>query len=211
MERTWLSGLILHDPHTNAFTLVSPDRGARDQRHDSAVLTLHINDILVCVTTSTPSARETGEAPVQADDAAMYSAVVARRLQWDSMLWQVPTLSLTGQAFLFTIALGADSSRWARIVACTLSIVMTILSMHLMSRHRQAEHTDAHWIEEYEVRRFGQSWHGRTWANHRNREEGSGLLARFKGFQVWMAGLSVFGLAAVVVLVLTAVRPSVLK
>lgn len=141
----------------------------------------------------------------------MYSAVAARRLQWDNMLWQVPTLSLTGQAFLFTIALGADSSRVARVVASTLSIVMTILSMHLMSRHRQAEHTDAHWIEDYEATRFGRSWHGRTWAHYRNREQGSGFLSRFKGFQVWTAGLSVFGLAAVLVLIITAVKPSIFE
>jgi hypothetical protein len=70
------------------------------------------------------------------------------------MLWQVPTLSLTGQAILFTIALGADSSRVARIVASVLAIVMTVLSMHLMSRHRQAEHTDAHWIESHEIERL---------------------------------------------------------
>ncbi|WP_146763196.1 hypothetical protein [Micromonospora noduli] len=158
-----------------------------------------------------PAARETHHAPAPPDDAVMYSAIAARRLQWDNMLWQVPTLSLTGQAFLFTIALGADSSRMARIVASTLAIVMTILSMHLMSRHRQAEHTDAHWIEDYELARFGRAWHGHAWAAHRNREQGSGLLSRFKGFQVWMAGLSVFGLAAAAVLIITAVKPSILK
>jgi hypothetical protein len=161
------------------------------------------------------STHPANETPLQTaarlDDAAMYSAVAARRLQWDNMLWQVPTLSLTGQAFLFTIALGPDSSRTARVVACTLSIVMTILSMHLMSRHRQAEHTDARWLEEHESTRFGRSWHGRTWATQRNREHGSGLLARFKGFQVWMGGLAVFGIAAVTVLVLTAFWPSILE
>ncbi len=140
----------------------------------------------------------------------MYSAVAARRLQWDNMLWQVPTLSLTGQAFLFTIALGHDSSRTARVVSCLLSIVMTILSMHLMSRHRQAEWTDAHWLEDYENRHFGTSWHGVTWATHRNRERGSGWLSRLPTFQVWMGGLAVFGLAAFTVLILTAFWPTLL-
>jgi hypothetical protein len=39
-----------------------------------------------------------------------------------------------------------DSRRLAEVVACILSIAMTILFMHLISRHRQAEH--ANWIEE---------------------------------------------------------------
>lgn len=144
-------------------------------------------------------------------DIAMYTAVAARRQQWDNMLWQVPTLSLTAQAFLFTIALGHESSRTARVIACILSIVMTVLSMHLMSRHRQAEHTDAHWLEAYEKTNFGRSWHGRAWAEARNREPGSGFLTRFKGFEVWMGGLSVFGVAAVVVLVLTLAQTDALK
>lgn len=38
-------------------------------------------------------------------DASGYAALAERRLQWDSLLWQVPVLSLTAQAFLFTIAL----------------------------------------------------------------------------------------------------------
>lgn len=45
------------------------------------------------------------------DDVAMYAVVAARRAQYHNMLWQVPTMSLTAQAFLFTIALGHDSSR----------------------------------------------------------------------------------------------------
>jgi hypothetical protein len=30
----------------------------------------------------------------------VYQAVAARRLQWDNLVWQVPVLSLTAQAFL---------------------------------------------------------------------------------------------------------------
>lgn len=141
----------------------------------------------------------------------MYAAVAARRTQWDNLLWQVPTLSLTGQAFLFTIALGPDSSRASRMIACTLSMVMTVLAMHLLSRHRQAEWTDAHWLEAYENNHFGWSHHGKAWAARRNQERGSGWLARFKGFQVWMSGLAAFGGAALFVLILTAFWPALLS
>lgn len=96
----------------------------------------------------------------------------ARRLQWDNLLWQVPVLSLTAQAFLLTIALSADSSRLARIVACSLSIVAAILAVQLMTRHRQAEIADAHWLAEYEAR-YSPSHvvHGPTWRARRDLQD----------------------------------------
>lgn len=91
---------------------------------------------------------------------------------------------------------------------------MTVLSMHLMSRHRQAEWTDAHWLEEYETRRFGTSWHGRTWAAKRIQERSpdwpSRFLSRFRGFEVWIGGLAIFGLAALTVLILAVFWPTLL-
>lgn len=80
----------------------------------------------------------------------VYSAVAARRQQWDNLVWQVPVLSLTAQAFLFTIAIGGDSQRIARVIASLLSLVVTFLCMTLMARHRQAEIMDAHWLEDFE-------------------------------------------------------------
>ena len=58
--------------------------------------------------TESPSTDESG----QADDAT-YGALATRRLQWDNLLWQVPILGLTAQAFLFTIALDPGSTRFA--------------------------------------------------------------------------------------------------
>ena len=46
-----------------------------------------------------------------------YMVVAARRTQFDQLVWQVPVLSLTAQAFLFSIALAGDASRAARVVA----------------------------------------------------------------------------------------------
>lgn len=48
-------------------------------------------------------------------------------------------LSLTAQAYLFSIVLGPDAARSARAIASVLSLLMTVLSLHLMARHRQAE------------------------------------------------------------------------
>jgi hypothetical protein len=49
-----------------------------------------------------------------ADEQIQYQVIGSRRQQFDNLLWQVPILSLTGQAFLFTIALTAGNSEFAR-------------------------------------------------------------------------------------------------
>lgn len=85
----------------------------------------------------------------------MYQAVAARRLQWDNLLWQVPVLSLTAQAFLFATALGADVHNWARALVALLSLIISVLSILLMGRHRQGELIDAHWLERYEQQVLG--------------------------------------------------------
>jgi hypothetical protein len=84
-------------------------------------------------------------------DRETYAIVAARRTQFDQLVWQVPVLSLTAQAFLFSIALSADASRTARVIASVLSLLMTVLSLHLIAKHRQAEVADSHWLEEYLV------------------------------------------------------------
>lgn len=51
------------------------------------------------------------QAATEATTVAMYQVVTGRRQAIDTMMWQVPSLSLTAQAFLLTISLGSDSSR----------------------------------------------------------------------------------------------------
>jgi disulfide bond formation protein DsbB len=150
-----------------------------------------------------------------------YAVVAARRTQFDQLVWQVPVLSLTAQAFLFSIALSGDATRTARAIASVLSLLMTILSLHLMAKHRQAEVADSHWLESYESQfkppAGGLPWpmHGPTWSRYRNSVDPKigllGVLSRFGGFQVWSWGLAIFGVAAVVVLLLTIIRPHILS
>lgn len=59
------------------------------------------------------------------DDHTVYSVVASRRLQWDNLLWQVPVLGLTAQAFLFTTALGSGD-RWSKVIASVLGGVMKV-------------------------------------------------------------------------------------
>jgi hypothetical protein len=135
------------------------------------------------------------------DDLAMYSVVAARRTQVDSTVWQVPAMSLTGQAFLLSIALASDTSRIARSLAATLAIVISVLSMQLMARLRRIEVTSAGWLEAYEQRRFGHTVHGVTVRDGLKTTKAGGLLANFRSFRIWMFGLSAFGIVGTVILV----------
>ena len=139
-----------------------------------------------------------------------YATIAARRTQFDQLVWQVPVLSLTAQAFLFSIALSADGTRTTRIIASLLSLVMTFLSLHLMVKHRQAEVADSQWLEAYE-KEFpapvgAPKWpmHGRSWADYRSSVDPNigrlGGLSKLTGFRIWSWGLSAFGMAAIVVL-----------
>lgn len=162
-------------------------------------------------------------------DPRLYDMVAQRRLQWDSLLWQVPVLSLTAQAFLLTIALAPDSKQFPRALASALGFVAAVLAMHLMSRDRQAEITDAHWLRDYEQANFGVSFSGRPWQEARARVEVLGhahdaapptraltfmlrpvanALARYGGFVVWMFGFALFAVASAVNFVITFVAPN---
>jgi hypothetical protein len=55
---------------------------------------------------------------------------------YTTLLWQVPVLGLTAQAFLLTIALGSQISDGARIAASGLSIIIACASWWLMHSQR---------------------------------------------------------------------------
>lgn len=138
-------------------------------------------------------------------DHAQYQVIAARRLQWDNLVWQVPVLSMTAQAFLFAIAL-SHGDRLNRVIAAGLSLVLTFLSITLMGRHRQAELTDADWLDRYEQVHFPSSLHGESFQVARQGQHvGTGLVERLvplpRGFRTWVIGLSLFGVAALVALV----------
>jgi len=143
--------------------------------------------------------------------------VAARRTQSDAQLWQVPALSLTAQAFLFTIALAPESRPIARIISCSLSIVSALLAIELMTRWRQAEIADAEWLESYDHTHFAPSarMHGQSWRDRRNATDAdAGLfspLRRLPAFLSWSIGLLLFAVAAVVILVLTLLEPGLLE
>lgn len=138
------------------------------------------------------------------DQHLRYQVVAARRLQWDNLVWQVPVLGLTAQAFLFVTALDGGS-RHAKVVASLLSIMTAVLCVTLMARHRQGELADAHWLEAYERDHFGAPVHGPSFKGRRDPHDlHAGLVGRlvpsWPGFITWVVGMILFAAAGVVAL-----------
>jgi hypothetical protein len=160
---------------------------------------------------------------------AIYEALVQRRLARDTMMWQAPVLSLTAQAFLFTIALGAGTSPAARYMAATLAIVVSAMSIQLMCKHRYHRELDEVFLRELEKNEelayaIGVVPHaGRRDLQAASERLGGDPLPR-RGLRrweariipvssatVWLSGLALFGAAAVAVLFLTALSSGTLK
>jgi hypothetical protein len=87
---------------------------------------------------------EYAEKPSDADKtvfAALLGVYSAQYASYTTLLWQVPALSLTAQAFLLTIALDG-SSKPSKALAAGLSIIIALASVRLM--HDQRGHAINH-------------------------------------------------------------------
>lgn len=68
--------------------------------------------------------------------AALLAVYAGQFGSYTTLLWQVPALSLTAQAFLFTIALAKDVNPGARVLTGILSVVTSLMSIYLIFSHR---------------------------------------------------------------------------
>jgi hypothetical protein len=143
----------------------------------------------------------------------LYQAVADRHLQHDNLLWQVPAVSLTAQAFLFSISMGAGNDAVARIASSLLALNVSIISIMLMASHRLAARKDVLWLERFEQNELAAG----TWGAHgtafETQQDIADLDAGWVGnlipmrqmFTVWVVGLACFGLAAVFMILRTLV------
>ena len=79
-----------------------------------------------------------GPAEVQTADQliSLLSVYADQYASYTTLLWQVPALSLTAQAFLLTIALGHSNGIAAKVTAAALSAVISAASYTLMQNQR---------------------------------------------------------------------------
>lgn len=124
----------------------------------------------------------------------MYQVVAARHVGIDQMVWQVPGIALTAQAFLMAIGLGPGAGQLARLSSGLLSVVIAFMSVELLMRHRLSAIADAVWLEMFERDQGWDVLHKPL--NDRCAQLGVPMprLARARAYSVWIVGLSVFGL-----------------
>ncbi len=151
-----------------------------------------------------------------------YAIVAARRQQWDILLWQMPTMALTGEAFLLTIALAGSTSQTGRIVASALALVVAVAALHSLSAHRLSELADAAWLREHEREHGAPEIHGITWRDRRmamikdqltSDHVTDRLVARmykFRSIAVWFWTMVLIALTATTVLMISIVDPHLL-
>ena len=131
----------------------------------------------------------------------IFGILHSRRLQWDSLLWQVPLISLTGVSFLFTIIFSPATSRLSRIEVCLLTIIVSYASLITLARHRLSEVYESNLMQDLEKLRFstksatpisnaindgdldGISVHGKNFKNGRDRFRDS-KIGYFRRFEI---------------------------
>ncbi|MGF6885882.1 protein-S-isoprenylcysteine O-methyltransferase Ste14 [Nocardia sp. GAS34] len=144
----------------------------------------------------------------------LYEAVANRHLQYENLLWQVPALSLTAQAFLFSISMSAGNDPVARIASSLLALIVSIISIMLMASHRLAGRRDALWLERFEQGELSAGNLGVHGHAFEKQQDIADLDAGWVGklipmrqmFTVWVVGLSCFAIAAIFMILRTLIN-----
>lgn len=123
-----------------------------------------------------------------------YQILATRRENYDNMLWQTPIISLTAQAFLFTVVLGGGSTT-SRIIASILALIAALASVQLLAKHRYHEVYYAKILESIERSRQIQPIHARP-------PKAKGVTG-WSSYKVWQIVLWLFALAAIGSTILT--------
>lgn len=144
----------------------------------------------------------------------LYEALTARVGHRDALLWQSPSLAMTAEAFLMTIALGHESSAFARVVAAFLGLSVSFLAIQLMVKRRLYLWNDilSMVVLEKKMNLVASAVDYRTQRRFLGTEESKDILddmkprkknvlTRMISVHVWIWGLSFFGLINFLVLV----------
>lgn len=129
------------------------------------------------------------------------------------MMWQVPVLIMTAQAFLLNVGLSATSDRFGRVLALVLATLSGLLGMQLMAKQRFHEQIDSKYLQSWEhtkdlafVSGFTPHDHALGSTNSFGSTKAAALgvrtspWIRLSSYSCWMWGLRSFVLAAGIVL-----------
>lgn len=159
---------------------------------------------------------------MHSSDLFAYEMLTLRDVEKDALMWQAPSLALTAQAFLLTIALNPQSPAYAVMVSSALGFVVAGLSMQLMARHRLLNVLDRAYLHYLESRtglphmsarsyfwpngeykapewlRQADEVAERRWPN-RGAPQSVSKFANAKSYDIWTKGLAIFALLNAVV------------
>ena len=130
-----------------------------------------------------------------------YGIVAGRRVTHDQLLWQTPVLSLTAQAFLLTIALGSETSFWARLMSASLSFITALASMHLMLKHRYFELQDSQALRKFENDNMAEGFEV-VHIQRPSEGEKASFLEHRSAYHLWMITLLAFAAVALTVILM---------
>jgi len=105
------------------------------------------------------------------------------------MLWQTPVISLTAQAFLFTIALG-NVDHLGRFIASLLTVIAALASAQLSAKHR--------YFEIHYSKLFGSVEREKQYELVHERPPIADGITGWSSYYVWLVVLLAFGIAAAV-------------
>lgn len=149
-------------------------------------------------------------------DLFAYEMLTLRDVEKDALMWQAPSLALTAQAFLLTIALNPQSPVYAVLISSALGFVVAGLSMQLMARHRLLNLLDRAYLHYLEsktglphISTRSYFWHNGEyqvpawfkqdeatelrWPN-RGAPTRPSRPANTKSYETWIKGLAVFAI-----------------
>ena len=144
----------------------------------------------------------------------LFPILEERRRGFEQVMWQVPSLSIAAQAFLFSAAFGSDTPPYARVVVAALGLVAVLAALHLLAKHRYLESLHGQvetlclgklgWPQLYREQlhrlldaagqptRGAADWRGTTIGR---------VVIDVQAFHVWAGALIAFGVADVYLLV----------
>ena len=85
---------------------------------------------------------------------ALHSALVAKRSLANELLWQVPTMSFTAQAFLLSIAFDIEKASCYRVLSGMISCGIGCLCWQLFLRHSALELQTSKRLQDLEKEHF---------------------------------------------------------
>ena len=137
---------------------------------------------------------------ILANRRTIYSALSARALNHNALVWQTPALALAAEAFLLTIALNPLATMLARMVAAGLNLMLSILCLQLMTKHRAMVVFDREAMVAIESSMGMNQYHGRL------SPDALSWFARQRSGDWWRGGFLVLALVSVAILVLSVVQ-----